>query len=421
MLGLAIHGQAEAIDKSIYKKEWMETDLSRNLLDATISLARDGKQINAVSIISRAKLSVPGLLQEMIYICNNGFGQADLKDAIDHSYQIYINHQAEMIADEMKRLSQMDPRNARQWLVTQASKIGSLVRDGDSYDPRPSVLAEGQLPTLFAKSLITGMDDILRGGYRYAYFVILAGITKHGKSMTLQSQAIDLALQKFKVTFVTTENDPAIVSAQLASALSGIDFMKEVVPGVFIGTDRESPEERKVRYKKTLQYLDEYIKVYPISYCNDEALKRLVKWNKPNAVILDYLKKIPNLLSKRTNTQDEIGDFADWLLTFSHKEGIWLGTAGQISNDMSAKLMRKDTGDPVILYGTARVGMAADEFIFLKRHPKKKDPPHAYFRVQLDRFFGRLDTVHEETPIDIKRRILEIKRLKAYDDIGFDF
>jgi len=410
ILGLCAHGKAAEIDKSIFKPEWLENPLIRSAVQASINLAREGREVNAISVIAKAKISDRQAVPEIMRIFRNGFGEASMEDAVEHSFQRYTLRRAVESAEEIQRLAKDDPNGVKRWLPQQTTSIVQLLRDGEAYDPRPSHHAMKTLPRIFTTSLIENMNDLLRGGYRDGFLKIYAGVTKHGKSVTLTSHAIDLILQKYKVCIVRTENTEQAAVAEIAAAMTGISLENEIYPDKFAATAYESPEERKLRYQRMLQYLDEYLEVYDYKWCSDDKLKQIARWSKPNAILIDYLKKQPGLFSRRSGSQDEVGDFADWLLVFAKENGIWLGTAGQISQESAKKLVKFDNSEPVILYGTARVGQAADEFTFLKRHNTLKD--HAYFRVQLDRYTGRLDTIHV-IPFDVQRRILKIPRLIA--------
>jgi hypothetical protein len=418
IIGLCLHGQSEALDKSIFKPDWLQSDISRKLAEASISLTRDGQPVNPVSVVSRAKLSVPGLLTELIRLRKNGFGQAVMGDAVNHSYQVFAVNKAVGIADEMKRLAQNEPQNFEKWLARQATSIVGLIHDGDAYDPRPSAHLQKPLPTVFASSLITGMNDMLRGGYKKPYFGVYAGVTSHGKSVTLDTHAIDLLLQQFHVAFIITENTEQKVTAKIAASMAGVDYDTEVAPGKFKGTEFESPEEREARYKERGDYIEQYLTVYRSDYCNDSKLKRIAKWEKPDAIIIDYLKKQPGLFSRSGGGQDEVGDFADWLLDFANTEGICVITAGQMSKDAAKRFLKSGSTEDIILYGTARVEYASDQFIPLRRHPSLKNT--AEFRVKKDRDGGKLDTKHV-IPMDFMRKILEIKRLSVLDGIKEDF
>lgn len=408
ILGLCAHGHAGDLDKSIFRPEWVSDPTILKAIQASISLEREGKGVNAVSVIARGRISDVGANREIMRIFKNGYGEATVDDAIQHSYQDYTLRKANGIMEEIKLLGQSDPGGVKRWLPQQTGALVQLLRDGESYDPRPSSHSQKVLPRIFAKSLIEGMTDLLRGGYRDGFLKIYAGVTKHGKSVTLTSHAIDLILQKRRVVIIRTENTEQAAVAEIASAMSGISLEKEIYPDTFAATEYESPEERKARYRKMLLYLDNYLEVYDYKWCNDEKLKQIARWSKPDALLIDYLKRQPGLFARKTSSQDEVGDFADWLLVFAKENGIWLGTAGQISQESAKKLVKFDNSDPVILYGTARVGQAADEFTFLKRDNSIKNT--AYFRVQLDRYTGQLDTIHK-IPFDMDRRILRIPML----------
>lgn len=418
ILGLVTHGKAKELDQSIYKPDWLKSDVTRRLVGAGIELARQEKDITPISIIAKAKLSVPGLIPEMIEFFQNGFGKADVSDAVEHAYQDYACRQADQMADEIKRLVKTDPHGINKWMGRMGMGMASIMQSGDNYDSRPSHHAEQPLPTVFTKSLIGGvgpnnhMNDLLRGGYKTAFLLIYAGVTSHGKSVTLRSHAIDLILQKYKVAVVITENTEASFSAEVAAAMAGVDFEKEVSTRKFEGTAMQTAAEREARYRQCLQYCDEYLMVYGPSWYSDQQLERIERWNHPNALIIDYFMKRTGMLRKTNNAQDEVGDFADWMLGFAKSTGLWIGSAGQMSKDAAKKFLKSGATDDVILYGTARVEYASDEFGAIRRHPKLKNT--AQFKIKKDRLGGKLDTVHD-IPIDAKRRILHIQKLANQD------
>jgi len=423
ILGIVAHGKAKELDQSIFRTEWMDGDIGRQLVSACVVLARDGKDVNAIAAIAKAKLSVPGLVPEVIKIFKNGFGAADLQDAIQHTYQNYVNRQVEQMSEEMQRLSHSEPQNVTKWLPRFGISMANILHAGDSYDPRPSKHAEKPLPTVFAKSLIGGpapngtMNDLLRGGYKTSFFMLYAGVTSHGKSLTLRSHAADLILQKFRVAVVITENTETTFSAEVGAALAGVDFESEVSTKVFKANEYESAADRKSRYRQCLQYADEYLLVYGPKWYSDSQLERIVRWEHPEALIIDYFMKKSGMLRKATNAQDEVGDWADYLLEFAKTTGLWICSAGQMSKDASKKFVKTGSTDDVIVYGTARPEYASDEFVPVRRHPKLKNT--ADFHVKKDRLGNRLDTTHS-IPLDPIRRILQINRLLAQNTTSPD-
>jgi len=416
LIGLMLHGQTAELDRML-KPEWMLSEPGRAAAVAAIELAREGKAVNPISVLARAKLGSQ-YAPDLMRLYKNGFGQADPKDAVEHAFQEYVLRELGAAQEEMRLLAQSKPRDVRRWLPEILSRFGEVMRSGDTYDPRPSTHSKKDLPSIFAQSLITGqgpansMNAILGGGYRRGYLKLYAGVTKHGKSVTLTSHAVDLLMQKFRVVVIRTENTEQAATHEIACALTGVSYLTEIMvePRTFKANEWETASEREARYNQCIQWLDEYLRVYDYSYCNDEQLKRLAKWNPPDAVIIDYLKPQPGLFARKsTMSQDVVGDFADWLLVYAHDNGIWLGTAGQISDAMSKKLVKHDSGEPVIIYGSARPGFAADQLTFLKRDHA---PNTAYFRVQLRRYGGEtLDTIHR-IPLSPVRRILMIPQLE---------
>lgn len=412
LLGLLAHGKAEDLSKSKFEPDWMESDIGRKLMLAGMELAGQGKEVNAISVVSRAKLSVPGLIPEMITLFNNGFGAASVQDAVEHTFQNYAVRQAVQMSDEIRRLAKSEPQNINKWLGRMGMNMASIIQSGDSYDARPSHHASQPLPVVFTTSLITGMNDLLRGGYKTCLLLIYAGVTSHGKSLTLKSHVLDLILQKFRVAVIITENTASSFSAELAAAMAGVDFEKEVAPNKFEATAMQSASERKARYHQCLQYCDEYLMVYGPDYYSDQQLTRMQRFNHYDAIVIDYMMKKSGMLRKIVNPGDEVGDFADWLLAFVKDTGLFIASAGQMSKLAAKSFVKTGATDEVILYGTARVEYASDEFVPLRRHPKLKNT--AQFRVKKDRLGNRLDTTHD-VPLDAKRRILQIQRLLNQD------
>lgn len=404
-----------ALDQSNFRPEWLQLDISRQMVVGAIALAREGKDVNATSVIAKARISVsdnPGLLPEVIKIFKNGYGAASVDDAIQHSYEVHVNNRAIQVANEILHLSRTDPHGIQKWLSREATSMVNLIHQGDTYDPRPSVHAAKRLPGRLTQSWITGMDELLRGGYRDAYFGCYAGVTSHGKSVTLRSHVVDLVLQKFKVALIITENTESTASAMIAASMTGVDYDAEVVTKKFKATERETSEERHQRYDHTLEYLDEYLLVYGPDHFSDDGLQRIARWEHPNVMVADYLKKQPGLFKKSSNSQDEVGDFADWLLKFAMDVGVCFITAGQMSKDAAKKFIKSGNLEDIILYGTARVEYASDQFMPLRRHPRIKNT--AEFWTKKYRHGGDLNTRHE-IPLDKKRSLLQIKRLQLQD------
>jgi len=408
IISLCSHGQSLALDQSGFSPDWLTTSLAQRLVASAISLARDGKPVNILSILSRCRGLQPGEINQAIEIFKNGLGPVDFDSAKERAYNIYLHRQVSQVSQELSGLLASRKDEVLAWLPDVTTELVQAIREGVTYDPRPSSHAKKELPQVAFVSLILGMNDILRGGYRNGELVVYAGLTKHGKTTTLNTHVVDSLLHRKKVVLIKTENTEQSATAEIILALTGLS-PDEIITKIFLGNETETGEARQERYQTCLEYLDDYLRIYDWRWLNDERLKRIARWDRPQVIAIDYLKQqSAGFFARRTNSKDEVGDLADWLLTFAKEEGISILTAGQVSDQAAKMLVKNDTAEPAILYGSARVGYASDLYALIKRHVVKRNT--AYFRVWLDRFTGVLDTIHE-IPLDTSRRILSIPRL----------
>ncbi len=408
ILGAIAHGHINEIDSDQFNPDWLETETARQMTLAAVDLHRRGQTVNLINVLAQASRKMDkAAWPEVMYIWNNGFGDVSAHTAITAAKQSFWVREVRRINAEEQRLLTNSPGDIERWLPSVTGQRAGLIRKGEAYDSRPSAQADKPIPQIRFQSLLPVFNEIMRGGYRDGALHIYAGITKHGKSTTLKTHICDGVLQKQFCVLIITENTPQLAIAEIIHALSNLT-MDEIAKKKFEGTSDETAEQRRGYYDEWLAYLDAYLRVFPWDWLNDSKLKQIARWYHPQVIAADYLHQQPGLFSQKMDTKDEMGSFADFLLSYAKEEGICFLTAGQIADAASQKLLKGDTSTPAILYGSAKVGHASDTYTFLKRHPDKKN--YAYFRVWLDRFTGRLDTRHE-WELDRQRGILSIPSL----------
>ncbi len=408
VLGLCAHGQTGEVGKSNYRPEWAIDPVGKLAIEAAISLERTGNEVNAIAVIARGKLPAE-YHADVLRIFKNGYGAASVADSVEHAYATYMVGRARALAAEMERLATARPREVRRWMPALATQLSALLHQGESYDPSPEAHMNKPLPKIFTRSLITGMTDMLRGGYRRGELLVYAGVTGQGKTTTLNSHAIDLLLQGYRVTIIRTENTEQAATAEICSALAGIDLFSEVQPDVFRDTEYETSAQREERYRETVRWCTGRLDIYKAEYFTQANLENIAAWYKPNALIIDNLKAEVNFFTERRRVDDLVGEIADWLLVYGLDNGIWVGAGGQVSGTNTKAMLVRHWSERVQLYGSAKVEQASGEFILARRHPDLARHA-AEFRVQKDRHLALIDTAHI-IPLDVPRRILEIPKL----------
>ena len=283
VIGAACHGHAIAIDESGFRPEWMSSDTAKAVLEAEICLARQGKTVNPLNVMPLCR-SVPRTSWgEIIPVLQNGYGDVDWKKAVEAARQEYTIRKATWVATEIHKRSHEAPGNVEQWLPEVTTMMVQLIRDGDTYDPRPSAHAKKRIPQVMFRSHIPVLNDVMRGGYRNGQLQIYAGVTKHGKTTTIITHVIDCVLQGKRVALIKTENTEQSALMEIVRGMTGVTD-EEIATGVYKYVDGQSPEDREYRHKQALALLEEYLVVYDWKWMNDQRLERIARWYKPEVL-----------------------------------------------------------------------------------------------------------------------------------------
>lgn len=397
LIGIALSGRAAGLDTPAFRQEWVLNPTVAEIVSEAISLCRESA-FTLAALMARCKSIRREMWPEIISVFRQE-REASPQQAMQAAKREYMLRVAREIKVEIERLEKNDPGDVDAWLPAVATKIASAAWLGVSYDPRPSAHLQKPIPVVRFGSRIVGMDDVLRGGYRSETFLLYAAPSKHGKTTTLISHTADLILSGKRVAFINTENTEQLVVARLMMAFG---FRESEVT-----TRSFDDDERRNTFEKWLAALDSQLVVYGWDWLNTKRIERILSWDAPDAIVIDYLKAQPGMFNSKIEPKDPVGDMADFLKNVVTQRAIVI-SAGQVSGEHAKLMLRSGNHDhePVPLYGSARPGYASDLYVMIKR---SETPGYAKFRVWYDRYTGRLDTVHE-IPFDAARKMLALKR-----------
>lgn len=396
LAGIILSGRAGQLDAPAFKAEWILDADIREIVATAIVLSRQDA-CTLAALMARCKSVSPEKWKSII-AAGRAEKDASCAEAMSAARTEYVLSVARSAGAELLELSRGRPGEVDSWFPAMATKIASAAYLGVAYDPRPSTHLQRPIPTIRLGSRIVGMDDVLRGGYRSETFLLYAAPSKHGKTTTLITHTADLILSGKRVAFINTENTEQLVVARLLMAFGFRE--QEIMERKF------STPEREEVFRNWISALDSQLVVYGWDWLNVKRIERILAWDVPDAIVIDYLKAQPGMFNSKVEPKDPVGDMADFLKNVVTQKSIVI-SAGQVSGEHAKLIIRSGNHDhePVPLYGSARPGYASDLYVMVKR---SSTPGYARFRVWYDRYTGKLDTVHE-IPFDAARKILALK------------
>jgi hypothetical protein len=401
ILGACRYGHSEKIDKSGFRPEYLPDPSIQKVVGACLALARRGKVVNLLNVMSLAKGVPQEVWTEVAHIWSDGFGEVDPELAMESARRDYMVARSKSIAREILSLADTEPANVEKWVAEKTAQMVSIIRQGVVYDPRLSTHLSKKMPSVLFQSLCPQLNEAMRGGFRSHALYLWAGLNKQGKTTNAISCAIDAVLQRKQVVYINTESAEQAAGAAMIYAVSGI--LPKEVETVEKGEHLED-SRRENAYLKWKEYLDGYIQIYDWTYLNDSRLRRVIEWTKPDLVIIDYLKRIPGrMFVSGRHDGDEVGDMSDFIANeLCAGLGACVLASGQVSGDAMQKLMKKDLpSEPFILYGSKRAIDPASIYGLIKR---SREPNMARFFVWHDRLDARMNTPHD-IPFNPLRKI----------------
>lgn len=401
ILGACRYGHSEKIDKSGFRTDYLPNPHIQKVVGACLTLARTGRVVNLLNVMSLAKGVPKEVWDEVTHIWKDGYGEVDPSLAMDSARNDYMVAHSRMIAQEIESLADTKPADVEKWVAEKTAQMVSLVRQGVVYDPRLSTHLSKKMPQVLFPSLCPQLNEAMRGGYRSHALYLWAGLNKQGKTTNAISCAIDAALQQKRVVYINTENAEQAAGAAMIYAVSGI--LANEIESLEKGGHLED-SKRESAYFKWKEYLEGFIQIYDWTYLNDSRLRRVVEWTKPDLVIIDYLKRIPGRMFVTGRHDDEVGDMSDFIANeLCAGLGACVLTSGQVSGDAMQKLMKKEkpVGEPFIIYGSKRAIDPVSIYGLIKRTRQENV---ANFWVWHDRIMARMDTSHD-IPFNPLRKI----------------
>lgn len=384
ILGVVAHGHTPLLDQQGFSPDWIDDKDIKSAVTAAISLSRQNKTVNLLNVMALAQnvKDWPPLIK----VWNNGYGDVDPQIALRSARTRYLAGQTVPIAQELLRKAQNEPDSIESWLPTQTTRLVSVVRQSTDYDPRPSAHYAKDVPQITFTSRIPVINRILRGGYRNGLLFVVVTPTAHGKSTLARTLTVDGVAQSKKVAYINNENTE---NKALVGILRGLSNLTEEE----IVKRQGNTDERHAILLSWLAYVEDRLRIYDHTWYNDDRIRRILKWEKPDLLIGDYLRDLPGMFADGRRHENPVGDMADFLLQAANEYGVTTYWGAQISGEAASKYMRYGSHEPILAYGTVKVQQAADIYAGMRRHPTIRDA--ALVNVWKDRIGNEQDTEHD--------------------------
>ena len=401
LLGSIFHGHTQEIDNSGFQPAWLESPVSQEVVSAAFSLNRTKKAVNILNIMATAKAVPPDAWPAVYALSKNGFGDVDWRNAVRACKDNHITREATRIYQAMgKNLSDPKARiEVNSWLPNVTHQLTTLFDTGRTKDSTPSALLDEQIPSLKFQSLIPEFNELWGGGYRNWMLAIYAGCPGHGKSTTLITHACDCIIQGRMVSMVVNELMPSLIARRILRGLTGLTEEE-------IDSKHCTSTERQEMYEQWKKWMDNHLRIYDADMYNTAWMRRIVTWDRPDALIIDYLRNMPGMLGTRSAPADPVGEMAYELLDIYRSEKVCVITAGQMSDANSKGFQKNNHAEPAIIYGSARTIQAAGIYVGTKR-----DYEHyatQYFRGWKNSFTSEMD-VEVRVPYNTRDAIYTIE------------
>lgn len=411
LIGSIARGHSASLDRMGLQPEWVVDTTVRKFISTALDLTRRNLHVNLVQVMAGMADCDPVRRKEVVQIWTaqkelNGHGDVDPKIAISAALDAHHLRETSQIQADVERLMRESPGEVSKWLPQITGRFASVVTVGSSYDPHITAHLEKPPQSVRFKSRIPGLNAIMRGGYWDSFLGIFIAPTGHGKSSVGRTIAIDCAYSQRKCAIISNEGSESEISHRLMQAITGVSAQEkaEGFRDMQFGDRMYSAAEREAMYKGWVEYINDYVRVYGPQFYNDHQIRRILKWEKPDAVVIDYLRKFPGMISNPSkNSNDEVGDMADFLLTVSRDPGAHIYTAAQTSGEHAIKLMANENEQITQAYGSVRVQQASDIYGLIRRTQQQNI---LRSRVWKDRLTNVFDSVHE-IPFDSTRWTLE--------------
>jgi len=386
-LGAIAHGATKKLDQLGLQPHWLEGESTRIMVGSAFYLYRSEKHVNIMNLMAASRGVPKEDWAPVVRIFNNGYGPVDAKEAYEAVRASYINRESDKVRLEMNAVYQQTPELAYQKMPALTAKMHALYNTGKPLEATPSDIYAKDVPGIMFPSLIPQWNEVIRGGYRGGSLVIFIGPPGQGKSSSLYSQIKDGLVQGRRVDLINNENTPQKALHRILRACSHLTEEE-------IRLRKGNTPERDYVLKSWLGHTQDRLRIYDANYYTTDDIDRILAWDEPEMLFIDYLKLRSGMISGNRLPKDPVGDMSDHLLEMANKHDCYIyapsQTAGQASRDF---LAGKHVEIPVQAYGTDRPQQAANIYGGLKRHPVLTEM--AWAIVWKDRDTSRVNTTHD--------------------------
>lgn len=357
------YGHALEIDSLNLQPDWLENAAARAAATAALNLARLNKKVDLVNIrIHPAAKAIPrDQWGPVAHVFLNGHKDVTPVDAVRAAHDYYVIRRGEEILQKYNRLYNERRQMAADEIPTLAQEMTDLYAGAKITKCRPSDVYAEEVPELKYKSPIPQVNEMLGGGWRNGMLYLYLGPPGHGKTSALRSDACAALTQKKKVVYVVTENTTAKAFQSLLRALTGLSEQE-------IKDRKGNTDQRDQLLQDWVKWCDQYLTLYGMDRCALPWIERILAWDKPDLLLIDYIRKLSGMTGVKGFVEDPVGDYTYALLDYSNHFGVAIGSAGQMSAKNAADFAKgKFLEDAPPFYGTDRPRQATDLYIGVRR------------------------------------------------------
>ncbi len=205
------------------------------------------------------------------------------------------------------------------------------------------------LPTGFHQ-----IDSVLEGGFLKKELVVLGGKTGGGKSLFGASIFYHMATSGYKSVYFSLEISNEMIVSRLMGGEANISPTK-----IMIKMLSEGEEETKNNARAELQVYDEFMDFQDGVYQLEE-LEKLIKENKYDFVVIDFIQ---NIMMKISEEYERLSTIALRLQKLAKENNVCILALSQLSNQLVRDKRKKDL---VEYKGSGSIGTVCDLGFFIE-------------------------------------------------------
>lgn len=264
------------------------------------------------------------------------------------------------IIRETQSYMRNNSRDILVWLPTVVQSLRGILKTGQRYDPRPSVIwRDGYVPQVVAKfnETMGVFNEILGGGLWDGCLAVYGTPTSQGKSTFAYTMVAHAVASGHKTVLFSREASAAEATARIVQAYGGFSRAE-------VESKQGNGPERHRALIRGLRELDRYVSIYDRQSAALGDFGQIVHWERPLLVIIDHIglygidtsTKGLQVMGKR----DPLGELAEVLRDLSRQEHCTIIVTSQFSSQEQAKLLSTHDLNPPRYYGSMRIAAAAD-------------------------------------------------------------